>query len=101
MQPTYNEDAVYCLLGLKAPHYVTPTLKCQPRSRFLPCAANSNIPLLLFCRKLKMAALPLLQLRDLACYKDKGQPIFTQVNLAVTEGEILILQGKSGSGSGS
>ena len=30
MQPTDNEDAVYCFLNLKAPHYVTPTLKCQP-----------------------------------------------------------------------
>ena len=46
-----------------------------------------------------MAAPPLLQLTDLACNKQKGQPIFSGVNLTVNEGDILILQGKSGSGS--
>ena len=46
----------------------------------------------------EMSDAPLLQLKGLACYKQKGQPIFTGVNLTVNEGEVLVLQGKSGCG---
>lgn len=42
---------------------------------------------------------PLLELRNIGCYKQKGQSIFADVNLKVNEGEVVVLQGKSGSGS--
>ncbi|KAI0636771.1 P-loop containing nucleoside triphosphate hydrolase protein [Trametes polyzona] len=45
-----------------------------------------------------MADVPLLELKNVGCYKQKGQPIFTDVNLKVNEGEVVVLQGKSGSG---
>ncbi|KAI0362349.1 P-loop containing nucleoside triphosphate hydrolase protein [Trametes cingulata] len=45
-----------------------------------------------------MSSQPLLELKNVACYKQKGQPIFTDVNLKVNEGDIVVLQGKSGSG---
>ncbi len=35
---------------------------------------------------------------DIACNTNKGQPIFAEVNFEVREGDIIILQGKSGSG---
>ncbi|RPD66337.1 P-loop containing nucleoside triphosphate hydrolase protein [Lentinus tigrinus ALCF2SS1-7] len=41
---------------------------------------------------------PILELKNLAWYKEKGQPVFTDVNLVVNEGDILVLQGKSGAG---
>lgn len=47
----------------------------------------------------KMPGAPLLELRNIGCYKQKGQPIFADVNLKVNEGEVVVLQGKSGSGS--
>lgn len=46
-----------------------------------------------------MSGAPLLELRNIGCYKQKGQPIFADVNLKVNEGEVVVLQGKSGSGS--
>ncbi|KAH9857086.1 P-loop containing nucleoside triphosphate hydrolase protein [Lenzites betulinus] len=45
-----------------------------------------------------MSGAPLLELKNVGCYKQKGQPIFSDVNLQVHEGEVLVLQGKSGSG---
>ncbi|KAL1944640.1 hypothetical protein VTO73DRAFT_3070 [Trametes versicolor] len=45
-----------------------------------------------------MPGAPLLELRNIGCYKQKGQPIFADVNLKVNEGEVVVLQGKSGSG---
>ncbi|KAH9945935.1 P-loop containing nucleoside triphosphate hydrolase protein [Epithele typhae] len=45
-----------------------------------------------------MPELPLLQLKDVAWCKTKGQPTFTNVHLTLNEGEVLILQGKSGCG---
>ncbi|OSD08656.1 P-loop containing nucleoside triphosphate hydrolase protein [Trametes coccinea BRFM310] len=45
-----------------------------------------------------MSVAPLLELKNVGCYKQKGQPIFTDVNLKVNEGDIVVLQGKSGSG---
>ena len=45
-----------------------------------------------------MANPPLLELRNLACNKQKGQPIFANVDITVNEGDVLVLQGKSGSG---
>ncbi|KAI0831515.1 P-loop containing nucleoside triphosphate hydrolase protein [Trametes gibbosa] len=45
-----------------------------------------------------MSGAPLLELKNVGCYKQKGQPIFSDVNLKIQEGEIVVLQGKSGSG---
>ena len=45
-----------------------------------------------------MSGAPLLELKKVGCYKQKGQPIFSDVNLQVNEGDIVVLQGKSGSG---
>lgn len=47
---------------------------------------------------LTMSQEALLELKDVACSKAPGQPIFTHVNLTVNEGDVIILQGKSGSG---
>ena len=41
---------------------------------------------------------PILELKDVGCYKAPGQPIFTHVNLTVKEGDVVILRGKSGGG---
>lgn len=40
----------------------------------------------------------LLDIRDLACFKDNGISIFSKLNFAVNEGDIIVIQGKSGSG---
>jgi len=40
----------------------------------------------------------LLEVRDLACLKESGTPIFSKLNFVVNEGDIVIIQGKSGSG---
>ena len=45
-----------------------------------------------------MSTHQLLELKNLGCMKQKGQPIFNDVNLILNEGDILVLQGKSGSG---
>ena len=45
-----------------------------------------------------MSTTPLLQLKDVGCCKDKSQAIFNDVSLTVDEGEVLVLQGRSGSG---
>ncbi|KAI0372861.1 P-loop containing nucleoside triphosphate hydrolase protein [Pilatotrama ljubarskyi] len=45
-----------------------------------------------------MSGQPILELKNVACYKQKGQPIFADVNRIVNEGDIVVLQGKSGSG---
>lgn len=41
---------------------------------------------------------PLLQVRDVSCAKDKEHTIFSKLNFDVYEGDVIILQGKSGSG---
>ena len=41
---------------------------------------------------------PLLEVKSVGCSKAKGQPIFTDANFVVNEGDIIILQGKSGAG---
>ncbi|KAI0332123.1 P-loop containing nucleoside triphosphate hydrolase protein [Cubamyces sp. BRFM 1775] len=45
-----------------------------------------------------MSGAPLLELKRVGCFKQKGQPIFADVSLQVNEGDIVVLQGKSGSG---
>lgn len=45
-----------------------------------------------------MSGTPMLELKRLGCFKQKGQPIFANVDLVLNEGDILVLQGKSGSG---
>ena len=45
-----------------------------------------------------MSGESLLELKDVGCNKAPGQPIFSHVNLTVNDGDVIILQGKSGSG---
>jgi ABC-type uncharacterized transport system fused permease/ATPase subunit len=40
----------------------------------------------------------LLEIRDLACLRDQGSPIFSNLNFVINEGDIVVIQGKSGSG---
>lgn len=40
----------------------------------------------------------LLQVRDVSCAKDKEHTIFNNLSFDVNEGDVVILQGKSGSG---
>jgi len=40
----------------------------------------------------------LLEIKDLECPRPKGDPIFSHINFSVREGDIIIVQGKSGSG---
>ncbi|KAG9318506.1 P-loop containing nucleoside triphosphate hydrolase protein [Chiua virens] len=40
----------------------------------------------------------LLQVRDVSCAKDKDHTIFSRINFDVSEGDVIVLQGKSGSG---
>jgi ABC-type transport system involved in cytochrome c biogenesis ATPase subunit len=40
----------------------------------------------------------LLEIRGLACLKEKGSPVFSNLNFVVNEGDIVIIQGRSGSG---
>lgn len=39
-----------------------------------------------------------LELKGVECSKAKGQPIFSDVSFTVNEGDVVILQGKSGCG---
>jgi ABC-type transport system involved in cytochrome c biogenesis ATPase subunit len=41
---------------------------------------------------------PLLEIRNLACLKDQGSPVFSNLNFVINEGDIVVIQGKSGSG---
>jgi ABC-type uncharacterized transport system ATPase subunit len=41
---------------------------------------------------------PLLEVRDLAVMKAKDIPIFSKLNFVVNAGDIVVIQGKSGSG---
>jgi len=57
------------------------------------------------CSRIRGCNLPLssmealLEVRNLACLKeDKGSPVFSKVNFVVNEGDIVIIQGKSGTG---
>ncbi|TFK42572.1 P-loop containing nucleoside triphosphate hydrolase protein [Crucibulum laeve] len=45
-----------------------------------------------------MPSTPLLELRNVSCSVEPGQPLFHDVNLSVNEGDILVLQGRSGCG---
>ncbi len=45
-----------------------------------------------------MSTATLLELKNIGCSKEKGQPIFSDISLTVDEGEVLVLQGRSGSG---
>lgn len=40
----------------------------------------------------------ILQLKDVGCSKSPGQPIFEHANFEVNERDVIVLQGKSGSG---
>lgn len=40
----------------------------------------------------------LLQIRDVSCAKDKDHTIFSKLTFDVNEGDVIVLQGKSGSG---
>ncbi|EPT06061.1 hypothetical protein FOMPIDRAFT_1026913 [Fomitopsis schrenkii] len=40
----------------------------------------------------------LLEVKDLECPRPKGDPIFSHINFSLREGDILIVQGRSGSG---
>lgn len=44
------------------------------------------------------AMMTLLNVRDVSCAKDKEHTIFSKLNFDVNEGDVIILQGKSGSG---
>ena len=41
-----------------------------------------------------MSGEPLIELKDVGCSKAPGQPIFANVNLTVSDGDIIVLQGK-------
>ncbi|KAG8707087.1 hypothetical protein FRC08_000714 [Ceratobasidium sp. 394] len=43
-------------------------------------------------------ATPLLSVKDLAVYKAKDDPIFSNISFEVHEGDVLVLQGRSGGG---
>jgi len=45
-----------------------------------------------------MSAGPLIELRNISCSKDSTQLVFKYVNLAINQGDIVVLRGKSGSG---
>ena len=40
----------------------------------------------------------ILEIKSVGCSKTEGQPIFTDVNFTVNDGDIVVLQGKSGAG---
>lgn len=42
---------------------------------------------------------PILTIRDLEWEKSLGQPVFSDVNFTVDEGDFVVLTGKSGCGS--
>jgi len=44
------------------------------------------------------AMTPLLQVRDVSCATDNDHTIFSKIDFDVNEGDVIILQGKSGSG---
>jgi ABC-type uncharacterized transport system YnjBCD ATPase subunit len=41
---------------------------------------------------------PLMQVKNLSCVRPEGDPIFVNVNFNVQEGDIIILQARSGAG---
>ena len=41
---------------------------------------------------------PIIEVKEVGCSKAKGQPIFSNVSFTVNEGDVVMLQGKSGSG---
>jgi len=41
---------------------------------------------------------PLLAVKNLSCVWPEGDPIFENVNFSVNEGDIIVLQARSGSG---
>ena len=47
-----------------------------------------------------LAGMPqtLIEVKDVSCSKAPGQPIFAHVNFDVNAGDVIMLQGKSGSG---
>jgi len=45
-----------------------------------------------------MTAPPLFQVCDLSCERGPKQRIFRDLNFTLNEGDVLVLQGKSGSG---
>lgn len=45
-----------------------------------------------------MPGSPVIEVKEVGCSKAKGQPIFSNVTFTVNEGDVVILQGKSGSG---
>lgn len=40
----------------------------------------------------------ILEVKDVGCSKAPGQPIFSHVNFNVNDGDVVVLQGKSGAG---
>jgi ABC-type transport system involved in cytochrome c biogenesis ATPase subunit len=40
----------------------------------------------------------LLEVHDLGCLREQGSLVFSNLNFAVNEGDIVTIQGKSGSG---
>jgi len=45
-----------------------------------------------------MTTAPLLEVRDVACYKSEGQPIISAINFVVNQGDVVVIRGQSGSG---
>jgi hypothetical protein len=41
---------------------------------------------------------PLIAVKDLACLRPEGDPIFVNANFEVNEGDIIILRARSGTG---
>jgi len=58
---------------------------------------------LYLCRHTPVAALkamaPLIDVKNLACLRPEGDPVFVNVNFEVNEGDIIILRARSGTGS--
>jgi ABC-type transport system involved in cytochrome c biogenesis ATPase subunit len=40
----------------------------------------------------------LLEARELSCSRDQSEPIFSRVSLLVNEGDVIVIQAKSGAG---
>lgn len=47
---------------------------------------------------LKHMPAPILEVKEVGCSKAKGQPLFSDASFVVNEGDVIILQGKSGCG---
>lgn len=41
---------------------------------------------------------PLIAVKNLACLRPEGDPIFVNVNFVVNEGDIIVLRARSGTG---